>query len=40
MTRRLRLTAADLLATTIGALVGLVLTLGIAEALLRRQARP
>lgn len=38
MTRRLQLTAADVCATTIGALIGLVL--GVVESLLRRAARP
>jgi hypothetical protein len=36
---RLRLTAADLLAATIGGLVGLVIALGICESVLRRGAR-
>lgn len=39
MTRRLQLTAADCCAATIGALVGLVLVLGVAESALRRKAR-
>lgn len=37
--RRLQLTAADALAACIGGLIGMMLTLGIAEALLRRAAQ-
>lgn len=39
MTRRLQLTAADVCATTIGALVGFILALGLLESYLRRAAR-
>lgn len=34
---RLRLTAADVLAATIGALIGWIIVLGIAESTLRRR---
>ena len=39
MTRRLRLTAADVVATGIGALIGMGLALGILESMLRRGAQ-
>lgn len=39
MTRRLRLTAADVVAAAIGGLFGLVIALGICESVLRRGAR-
>lgn len=37
--KRLQLTAADGIAAGIGALVGLVLALGVAESMLRKAAR-
>lgn len=40
MTRRLHLTAGDVVACCAGAVVGVVLVLGVTEAILRRQVRP
>lgn len=40
MTRHMRLTAADVCAAGIGGALAFALVLGLAEAWLRRQARP